>query len=79
MEKKKFLYYYCKNDGHLKRNCKKQKMDLASNTKVSRSKGVSELETLDYDDGEPLLVATCMVLVRDSWFIDYGSSYYVCE
>lgn len=37
----KFLYNYCKNDGHPKRNCKKREVDLASYMKESRSKGVS--------------------------------------
>ena len=76
--KTKVSCYYCKKEGHLKRECLKRKADLKKKGVDKASEEASVADSSDGDDGDVLSISSGKNQPSDSWILDSGCSYHMC-
>ena len=65
-----FKYFYCDQEGHIKRNCPKYKA-------YDQSLEATSTTMMTVDDSEILL--TISIDEKSDWILDSGSAYHLCR
>ena len=74
-EKSKVICYYCKKEGHFKKDCNKRKADREKKVGKKIEVGVADSGA---DDGDLLHNCVGMNNSDDAWLLDSGCSFHMC-
>jgi hypothetical protein len=72
---RKFLCYYCDDEGHLKRNCPKRKNDKNDEKSPVSTVAEGSIHASDND----LFLATTVSLGKSDWILDSSYSFHMCS